>query len=105
MHVNSNSKFKHIVITSGSSGIGEALALYYAGAGVRLGLTGQNAERLEGVANACRAQGAAVETTVLSVTDREGMERWLVKLDEANPIDLLVANAGISAGMGDSKIE
>jgi short-subunit dehydrogenase len=103
MQGNSNSKFKHIVITGGSSGIGEALALYYAAAGVRLSLTGQNAERLEDVANSCRVQGAVVETALLSVTDREGMERWLIKLDEANPIDLLIANAGISAGMGASK--
>ena len=31
------------------------------------------------------------------------MQEWLLGADDAQPIDLLIANAGISAGMGDSK--
>ncbi|MGB4107452.1 MAG: SDR family NAD(P)-dependent oxidoreductase [Alphaproteobacteria bacterium] len=100
---NSNSNFKHIIITGASSGIGAALALHYAAPGVRLGLSGQNAERLEDIAKACWEKGAEVEAAVLCVTDRTAMKNWLEKADDAQPIDLLIANAGISAGMGDSK--
>jgi len=98
-----NSKFKHIVITGGSSGIGEALALYYAQSGVVLALTGQNGERLEAVAQACRAKGAEVEAKIIDVTDRAAMANWLLALDDARAVDLVIANAGISAGMGASK--
>lgn len=100
---NSNSKFNHIVITGASSGIGEALALYYAAQGVRLSLTGRDAGRLAGVADQCRERGAHVAFAVLSVTDREGMRDWLQKIDADFPVDLVIANAGISAGMGKSK--
>lgn len=93
-------KFSHIVITGASSGIGEALALHYARPGVRLGLTGQNEERLRDVATRCRAAGAQVDAVVLSVTDAAGMRDWLLKIDDARPVDLIYANAGISAGMG-----
>ncbi len=103
MSVNSNSQFKHVVITGASSGIGEALALGYAGPGVSLGLTGRDKTRLEAVANLCRAKGANVDAVVLCVTDRAGMEGWLLGLDNVQPIDLVIANAGISAGMGQSR--
>ncbi len=102
MSVNSN-KFRHIVITGASSGIGEALALGYAAPGVRLGLTGRDAGRLEAVAVACRAKGADVDAVTICVTDRAGMEQWLLKLDDRQPVDLVIANAGISAGMGKSR--
>lgn len=103
MTKNSYPQFRHIVITGASSGIGEALALYYAQPGVRLSLTGQNIERLDQVAQACRDKGAEVETNRLCVTDREGKKQWLEALDQRQPIDLLIANAGISAGMGARK--
>lgn len=99
----SKPKFEHIVITGASSGIGEALALHYAGADVRLNLTGRNVERLAGVAAACRARGAEVEEKIISVTDRAAMQEWLMAVDDRQPVDLIIANAGISAGMGDSK--
>ncbi len=103
MSENSNSNFKHIVITGASSGIGAALALFYAKEGVRLSLTGQNEERLEGVSIACGTKGAEVEAFVVSVTERAAMQEWLEKIDAASPVDLVIANAGISAGMGASK--
>lgn len=92
--------FQHIVITGASSGIGAALARHYAGGNVRLSLTGRNRARLEAVAGACREQGAAVEAAVLDVTDREEMHAWLCACDETRPVDLVIANAGISAGTG-----
>ena len=51
---------KTAVITGAASGIGRALALEYAAPGVRLALTGRNRDRLDDVAEACRAAGAEV---------------------------------------------
>ncbi|MEQ8354119.1 MAG: SDR family NAD(P)-dependent oxidoreductase [Kiloniellaceae bacterium] len=91
---------KSIAITGGSSGIGEALARGYAAPGVFLALTGRNRERLEQVAEACRAAGAEVATAVLDVRDRDVLAAWLTAQDRARPLDLVIANAGISAGTG-----
>lgn len=89
---------KTIVITGASSGIGAGLAQEYATNGVHLGLLGRNSERLGEVTAMCEAQGATVQTASIDVTDREAMDDWLHTFDEKTPIDLLVANAGISGG-------
>src|SRR6185437_10428663 len=65
--------FTSIVITGASSGIGEALALDYAGPGVALALTGRDTSRLQAVAAACRAKGAAVEAGQIDVADRAAL--------------------------------
>jgi len=90
----------HILITGASSGLGEALALDYAAAGVRLALSGRNAERLEAVAVRCRAKGAEVEARSLDVTQRQDMADWIAALETARPLDLVIANAGVSGGDG-----
>lgn len=89
-----------IFITGASSGIGEALALSYAAKGVRLLLTGRDEGRLADVAARCRASGADVATTTIDVTDRGGLAAWIAARDAEVPIDLVIANAGISAGTG-----
>jgi NAD(P)-dependent dehydrogenase (short-subunit alcohol dehydrogenase family) len=47
------------------------------------------------------ADGAEVETAVLDVADRQAMAAFVAAADAAAPLDLVVANAGISAGTGD----
>ncbi|MCD6034434.1 MAG: short-chain dehydrogenase [Rickettsiales bacterium] len=88
-----------IVITGANSGLGKALALQYAKPGTTLCLTGRNPERLEEVANKCQAKGALVIARAgLNVDDAQAMEAWLQEIDAHHPIDLLIANAGISGG-------
>lgn len=91
---------KHIVITGASSGIGEALALQYAKTGITLSLSGRDEERLSKVAQDCRAKGVFVQIAVLDVTEKEAMAEWLKDIYHASPIDLVIANAGISGGTG-----
>jgi len=89
---------KTILITGASSGIGHAVALAYAARGVTLLLMGRDAVRLERTASDCRTRGADVETAVLPVTDRDGMEKQIAAWDDKTPVDLVIANAGISGG-------
>lgn len=86
-----------LVITGASSGLGAALAVAYAAQGNTLALTGRDAARLEAVATQCRALGAEVVTAVLDVTEKEALASWLQGL---GAFDLVIANAGISAGTG-----
>lgn len=98
-------KFSSIVITGASSGIGEALALDYAAPGVALALSGRDAGRLEAVAAACRTKGATVVADTLDVVEREKFARWLIAFDDAHPVDLLIANAGISIDKDNSSLD
>jgi short-subunit dehydrogenase len=91
---------RSILITGASSGIGRALALAYARDGVHLALAGRNGERLEAVAAACRAKGARVTTGAVDVRERQRLHDWIMAADDAAPIDLAIANAGVTAGIG-----
>lgn len=91
---------RSIVITGGSSGIGAALARSYAGPGRFLAITGRDHQRLDQVAAECRSAGAEVEAVVLDVSDQVALESWLAAIDRQHPLDLVVANAGVSAGTG-----
>ena len=91
---------KHIAITGASSGIGAALAEAYAAPGVIVSLQGRNMVRLNAVAEKVERRGGRATIKVLDVTDAAGMKEWLVSCDKLQPIDLVIANAGISAGTG-----
>jgi short-subunit dehydrogenase len=87
---------RSILITGASSGIGESLALAYARSGLFLALAGRDGDRLEAVAAACRAKGAAVETAAFDVSEAAATARWLEDADDRHRLDLVVANAGVS---------
>ena len=90
--------FRNIVITGASSGIGAALALYYAMPGITLGLTGRDAPRLTAIADKARAKGAIVQEAIFDLRDRGALTGFLAAFDAAHPIDLLIANAGVLDG-------
>ena len=91
---------RSILITGASSGLGEALAKAYAAPGVTLALSGRDSPRLEAVTKACNALGAEATAVVLDVAETSAMGRWIKAADDARPLDLVIANAGISAGTG-----
>lgn len=97
-------KPKSILITGASSGIGAALAALYAAPGVTLHLGGRDRARLSLVADRCRLLGAAAAATAADVTDARAMAAWVNAADARAPLDLVVANAGVSTvttGTGD----
>lgn len=91
---------KNILITGASSGLGAALAEHYAAPGITLHLHGRNSQRLEQIAENCRKRGAHVNCKILDITDNAAMHSWLIATDGKAPLDLIIANAGISAGTG-----
>jgi len=88
-------KFRGVLITGASGGIGKSLAEAYAGPGVTMTLTGRRAKELEESAKICRAQGAEVEIAVCDVTDRDRIQAVVEAADSRFPLDLIIANAGI----------
>ncbi|BAE49548.1 SDR family NAD(P)-dependent oxidoreductase [Paramagnetospirillum magneticum] len=92
--------FSSVLITGASSGLGAGLARICAAPGVTLHLSGRDRNRLDAAAKQCEALGAAVHATPLDVTDSAATARWVTDSDAIRPLDLVIANAGISAGTG-----
>jgi short-subunit dehydrogenase len=90
--------YRVAVITGASSGLGAALATAYAGPQLQLGLLGRNHRRLAETAHACQERGALASIATIDVADAAGMARWLWEFDREHAIDLVIANAGTSAG-------
>ncbi len=89
-----------ILITGASSGLGAALALAHARPGVHLALTGRDRARLTDVVDACLWSGATISDATLDVRDADALGAWIEQVDATAPLDLVIANAGISGGTG-----
>lgn len=90
---------RHVAITGGSSGIGEALAHAAADRGAALTLFARGAQRLDAVAADVRARrpGVEVEGLPLDVADHEAVTGAFARATEARgPVDVLVCSAGIT---------
>jgi NAD(P)-dependent dehydrogenase (short-subunit alcohol dehydrogenase family) len=61
-----------------------------------LALFGRDEGRLRNVAEGCRAAGAMVAAVLADVTDAEVMREAVAMVDDAHPLDLVVANAGVA---------
>ena len=93
------SEQKNILITGASSGIGEALALYYAQNGAKnLFICGRNAERLSEVKARCEKFGAKVYAEILNVSERDKVAEWIEHCEKTAPLNIVFANAGVSTG-------
>ncbi len=86
------------LVTGASSGIGEALALESARRGGTLFLCGRNRERLENVANACRAAGARVWAETVDIRDDDAVRDWMERANAISPLERVFSNAGVATG-------
>lgn len=89
---------KNIVITGASSGMGEALARFYAAPGANIGIVGRNAARLGAVAQVVESKGASCTRGEVDVRDGAAVRNFVEDFDSRTPIDLLIVNAGIFDG-------
>lgn len=89
---------KRILITGASSGLGAALAAHYAAPEIDLLLIGRDGSRLRSVALQCSGRGANVNYICADVRDADLLHQWMLEQDRKKPIDLVIANAGISGG-------
>ncbi|MBG0791254.1 MAG: SDR family NAD(P)-dependent oxidoreductase [Desulfovibrionaceae bacterium] len=89
----------HVLITGATGGVGQALALEYAAQDVLLTLTGRSRERLNAIAALCRDKGAEVSTHSLDIRDAYAVREWVLGVDRERPVDLALANAGVSSAI------
>lgn len=89
---------KNILITGAGSGIGRALALVYAKPEVNLFLCGRDLEKLRITKILCEELKANVLLEIIDVCDEVATKGWIDKIEENYELDLVIANAGISAG-------
>ncbi|MEP2687090.1 SDR family oxidoreductase [Maribacter dokdonensis] len=87
---------KVVVITGGSSGLGEATAHYLAEKGAKVVLGARRIEKLEKVASEIKKNGGAVEILRTDVTSADDVKALVKKaIDSFDKIDVMVNNAGI----------
>ena len=89
---------KNILITGGGTGNGAALARAYAEPGRTIFLCGRREAPLVEIADACNRHGATTTYQCLDVTDSAAMAAWIGTADARNPLDLVIASAGILTG-------
>lgn len=95
-------EFQSVLITGASSGLGAALAAELAAPGVTLHLSGRDPDRLREIAAACEVRSAVVNPKVLDVRNEAAMHAWVTGTGR---LDLVIANAGVSAGTGEHEPE
>jgi short-subunit dehydrogenase len=90
-------KGRRIILTGASEGIGRALALELAGRGARLALAARDRQRLDSLAQGCRARGGEARALPTDVSNAQDCE-WLVNETVAafGGIDVVIHNAGIT---------
>jgi short-subunit dehydrogenase len=87
-----------ILITGASNGIGRALAKQFAKEGNRLVLIARDHNRLSAIVSDCQHLGAEVISAKIDVRDREALVKFITETDDDRPIDLVIANAGVTTG-------
>jgi citronellol/citronellal dehydrogenase len=84
-----------VVVSGAGSGIGKAIAFWFARLGARLVICGRNPERLEATATALRNLGADVLSQPMTIRDPAQVNAFIdAAWERFGHIDILVNNAG-----------
>ncbi|WP_431305404.1 SDR family NAD(P)-dependent oxidoreductase [Sediminicoccus sp. BL-A-41-H5] len=89
--------WRNLLITGAASGLGRALAEACAAPGMTLHLGDVEPDGLAETAALCTGRGAHVMTAVVDVCDARAMAAWVTG---AQPLDLVIANAGVLGEIG-----
>jgi gluconate 5-dehydrogenase len=84
------------VVTGASRGLGRAMAAALASAGMEVVITGRDAAAMAATAGQIENAGGRVRTRALDVTDTADVERFAGEVWSDGPVDVVIANAGIS---------
>lgn len=90
-----------ILITGATGAIGGQLARDYAAPGVTLNLHGRQQAVLQSLADECRARGAEVFVYSFDLTDTDRVMVWVDEIEARQPIDLIIASAGMNTNIGE----
>jgi short-subunit dehydrogenase len=86
-----------VIITGASSGIGRELALQLAEHGAKLSLAARNIDRLEAIAEVCRARSGHALVVQTDVAEQSQCQRLInMTAEHYGRIDTLINNAGIT---------
>jgi NAD(P)-dependent dehydrogenase (short-subunit alcohol dehydrogenase family) len=97
MEASFNLKGKSAIVTGGGRGIGRAIALGLAGAGVSVAICGRTQKEIDGVAEEIRAMGVKSLAIATDLTINEQLESLVnATVKEFGKIDILVNNAARS---------
>jgi len=103
-----NIKGKVVIITGGSSGLGENTARHLASRGVKVVIAARRKEKLEAIADDIRKDGGEALVVETDVTKRDDLKN-LIELSkkEYGKIDVLINNAGLMAiaPLAEDKVE
>ncbi len=91
-------KFKNIIITGASSGLGRELAIAYSDSFTNLCLIGRDREKLWQTSSICRGMGAEAFDAIGDVKDAQEISNIIQEFNTLYPVDLVIACAGISGG-------
>ena len=90
---------RRVLITSATSGLGEALALEFARHGWRIGVSGRSPDKVGAAARKVREVGGDALEIPLEVTDRRQFDDAAAIVGRAwGGLDILINNAGIAGG-------
>ncbi len=93
-----NIENKVVVITGGSSGLGEDMARHLAKLGAKVVLGARREDKLKSIVADIRAQGGQADCMTCDVTVREDVSALVQKaIDSFGGIDVMVNNAGLMA--------
>jgi short-subunit dehydrogenase len=87
--------YRTALITGASSGIGRALALALAAEGTRVYVAARRKSQLDALVDEIKNAGGQAEALVLDVADADHTQSVVARLDARDPLDLVIANAGL----------
>ncbi|WP_157070902.1 SDR family oxidoreductase, partial [Neokomagataea thailandica] len=89
---------KVVLITGGSSGLGEATARHLAEQGARVALAARRRDKLDTIVNDLTAKGLDARAYTLDVTSREAVQTTVDSVvADFGKLDVIINNAGLMA--------